>query len=349
MAEKLLHPTSIASPERVGTDFIQVTMDRCEDEAWHFKIGVHTSSKLGPEGKEQPTPEVPTRSLGLFHRDEPPSDVEVMGFLMPFEIDPLHWLEDSMLVQKKTIVSSRPVMMRSGLLGDVVATWPGENEGEAFAGRFFASKWGPRIFCICCRCRAEDYPALADDFFISIASFAAVDPDRYGHFAEKVQTVRGETPFAWKVALPVSWLLQPAPEAPRVSSFQAAQIPLEPVEGTDTLVGKLSFAVVSRAAVRVPRMAANAFLEVLRENEFEIEDKDFEEEPSRPPFHKSWILVADTTRKGKPGELRCRVMLHERAWVIAGVVGPRRDDAAFAWMRNKRVLDVVTTTIVMHA
>jgi hypothetical protein len=347
LTDRLPHPTAIAHPERVGTDFIHVTQTRCADPAWHFKIGVHKSSKLGPEGEQQPTPDAPTQPLGLFHRDEPPSDVEVMGFLMPFEIDPAHWLESSMAAQKKEIVSSKSVMMRGGLLGDVVATWPGENEGEEFAGRFFASKWGPRIFTLCCRAAKADYPALADDFFISISSFS-VEDDSFGHFAEKVLTVRGETPFAWKVALPDSWVLQTAPDGPRVSSFQAAQIPLEPVEDTETLVGKLSFAVVARSAVRVPRAAANAFLEVLKENEFEIEDKDFEEEPSRPPFHKSWLLIANTTRKGKPGELRCRVMLHERAWVIAGVVGPRREDAGFAWMRNKRVLDIVTTTIVMR-
>jgi hypothetical protein len=125
-------------------------------------------------------------------------------------------------------------------------------------------------------------------------------------------------------------------------------VPIEPIDDPETLVGKLSFAVVARSAVKVPRAAAKAFLDVLKDNEFTIEEKDFEEEPSPPSFHKSWILVANTERKGKPGELRCRVMLHERAWVIAGVVGPRREGDPFAWMRNKRVLDVVTSTLVMR-
>jgi hypothetical protein len=142
--------------------------------------------------------------------------------------------------------------------------------------------------------------------------------------------------------------VQPAPEARNVSSFQAAQMPIEEQDDPDKLLGKLSFAVVARSAVRVPRAAATAFLEVLKENEFELEDKDFEEEASRPPFHKSWVLVCGATRKGRASEVRCRVMLHERAWVIAGVVGSKREDDAFAWMRNQRVLDVVTSTLVIR-
>ena len=54
---------------------------------------MHKSSKVGPGGEEAPTPDVPTQSLGLFHRDDLPADVEVMGTLLPFEVDPLHWLE----------------------------------------------------------------------------------------------------------------------------------------------------------------------------------------------------------------------------------------------------------------
>jgi hypothetical protein len=346
LTEKLPHPTRIAEPERSRSDFIAVTVDRCRDPAWHFKFGVHKASKVGPGGEEAPTPDAPSQSLGLFHREGPAADVEVVGTLLPFEVDPVHWLEATLEGDGKTVVSSKPVAMRGGLLGDMVATWEGE-DGQRFAGRFFASKWGPRIFCVCCRTTAESYPKLAEDFFVSIMTFAALD-ESFGHLAEKVRTVRGETPLAWKVAVPASWIVQPAPEGSKVSSFQAAQVPIEPTSDPETLVGKLSFAVVARSAVKVPRAAAKAFLDVLEENEFTLEDKDFEEEPSPPAFHKSWILVAKTERKGKPGELRCRVMLHERAWVIAGVIGQRRDDDSFAWMRNKRVLDVVTSTLVMR-
>ncbi|HEX4405608.1 MAG TPA: hypothetical protein VH560_12305 [Polyangia bacterium] len=345
MVEKLPHPTSQADPARARADFITVKQTRCADPAWHFKIGVHKSSKLGPEGADQPTPDAPTQSLGLFHRDAPPSDVEVMGVLMPWEIDPQYWLEEALKLESKDIVSSKSVMMRGGLFGDVVATW---HEGGAdYAGRFVASKWGPRIYFLNMRASLGDYPKVADDFFISVMTFQALD-ETFGHLAEKVYTVESKVPLTWKVAVPASWLVQPAPEAQKVSSFQAAQIPIQEQDDDEKLLGKLSFAVVARSAVRVPRAAATAFLEVLKENEFELEDKDFEEEASRPPFHKSWVLVCGATRKGRASEVRCRVMLHERAWVIAGVVGSKREDDAFAWMRNQRVLDVVTSTLVIR-
>ena len=134
--------------------------------------------------------------------------------------------------------------------------------------------------------------------------------------------------------------MQRAPAGPKVSSFQAAQVPIEPVTDMETLVGKLSFAVVARSAVRVPRMAAKAFLDVLKENEFTIEEKDFEEEPSRPPFHKSWILVAKTSGKASPASsaaASCSTSGRGSS-PVSSARAAKRDP--FAWMRNKRALDV---------
>ena len=44
-------------------------------------------------------------------------------------------------------------------------------------------------------------------------------------------------------------------------------------------------------------------------------------------------------------ELRCLILAHERAWFVAGVLGPARHAAPIAWARNKRALDVVTSAV----
>ena len=44
-------------------------------------------------------------------------------------------------------------------------------------------------------------------------------------------------------------------------------------------------------------------------------------------------------------ELRCRVGLVRGLWFVAGIVGPERRVNPFAWMQNKRTLDVLTGSL----
>jgi len=49
-----------------------------------------------------------------------------------------------------------------------------------------------------------------------------------------------------------------------------------------------------------------------------------------------------------PCEVRCRVMKHERLWLVSGVFGPSRESGARAWMQNKRTLDVLAHHIEVN-
>jgi hypothetical protein len=346
LTEALPHPTAITRPKlEVQHDFITIEQTRCPDPAWHFKIGVHKDSLLGPDGDVAPAPSAP-QTLGLFHRESPPYDVEVVGIVAEREVDPADWLDVFLEADGKDVVSRKPVPMRAGVIGDAVATWT--VDGEEFAGRFFVSKWGPRLFLLCFRTPRAHYAALAEDFFISIATFKAVD-DSLGLFAEKVLTVSNPAPVPWRVVIPESWVVQPEQNSAAGSSFQATQIPPEAGPELTVLHGKLSFAVVNRSAAKSGRAAAAAYLDAVRELDVELERDDFAEEPPPPGFDKAWSLVTRVTRHGQPGELRCRVLLHRRAWVIAGVLGPVREEGVLSWMQNKRTLDIVTTTLQMKS
>lgn len=346
----LPHPTALSRPRsEFQADFLRVTQDRCKDPIWHFRVGVHRASKLAPDGETPPTAEAPIQSLALFHRDEPAFDIEVFGVHLDREIDPADWLDDWLALQGHEIVSKKPVRMLAGVVGDDVTRW--KVEGDEHAGRFFATKWGPRLFVLACRAPIAVYPRIAEDFFVSIMTFEVLD-DSLGLFAEKGRTVSDATPIPWKTFVPGSWTVQPEPPGERVASFQASLTPPPAVEyalGQEALLGKLSFAVIARGAAKRPRDVAKAFLDAVREAGIEIESDKFEEEPAKAPFEKSWLLVSKAKREGTAGEVRCRVMLHPHAWVVGGVVGPAREDAALVWMQNKRTLDVVTSTLEMKA
>jgi hypothetical protein len=237
--------------------------------------------------------------------------------------------------------------MRGGIVGDAVATWTAEDD-KLFAGRYFCTKWGPRIFVLELRTPKEHYERLAEDFFVSIATFSVLD-DSLGLFAEKVHTVSNTAPIPWRVVVPESWTIKPEPNTDKVASFQATQVPVTPSAEGERLYGKLSFAVVARSEAKTGRAAANAYLSAVRDLGIAIETDAFVEEPATDPFEKSWLLVSNVTKSGNPGELRCRVLMHKKAWVIAGVLGPVRSDSALAWMQNKRVLDIVTTTLKLKS
>ncbi len=284
------------------------------------------------------------QSLGLFQRESPAADVEVFGMELGIEIDPADWLEEFVRLQGMEVVSRRPVRMLAGVVGDVVARW--RAGGEEFAGRLFATKWGPRLFLLWCRTGIASYPGLAEDFFVSIMTFRVLD-DSLGLFAEKVRTVTGGDPVPWKAVVPASWRV--APEAPRegVGAFQASL--LTPADGSggpdQELLGKLSFAVVAREKTGRAREAARKYLDVLRDLDFDVETTALVEEEARAPYEQSWLLVSPVRRKGGRGEARCRVLVHPRAWVVAGVLGPDRESDTAAWMQCKRAMDVAALAL----
>lgn len=347
MAEAVLHPTSFSRPKlEIQRDFISIEQTRCKDPIWHFKMGLPHGCKLGPQGEDPPGVDAPS-TLALYHRDNPPMDIEVIGIQAIREVDPADYLDCLMEAEGKQVLSRKPVPMRAGVVGDCVAVW--EADGKSFAGRFFCTKWGPRLFLICFRTPKEHYETLAEDCFVSIATFSVLD-DSLGLFSEKVHTLNDTVPVPWRVILPESWVIQAEPNAGnKVSSFQAAQTPVVPSKTLEVLYGKLSFAVIARSEAKSGRAAANAYLSAVRDLGIQIENDQFAEEPAAEPFERSWLLVSPIQKGANPGELRCRVLMHAQAWVVAGVVGPTRKESALAWMQNKRAIDILTSTLKLKS
>ncbi len=326
---------------------VQVEQTACPQPQWHFAIAVAKNSTELPISPQMPCRSAPTQSLGLFRRSEPEADIEVIGHLLDSEVDPADWLTTALSADGRQIISNKPVPLLSGAVGDVVAQW--QKGTESFAGRFYATKWGPRLFVLCCRCKLADYPRLAEDFLYAITHFGVFD-HTLGSLAEHARLVSGSAPVDWQIVLPQSWSVQQHPPSEQGTWFEATHTEAAPYdEQPGELDGRLMLAIMQRAVAARPRQAANILFRALRDNDIRLEHADFRAEPATDWCEQSWLLVTEVQRAEQRGELRCRVMMPAGTWVVAGVLGPQKDDDEQAWMRNKRVLDVATWTLEISA
>lgn len=344
MSDELPQPLGFTRPKaEVEKGYQAFDIDRCRDPLWHFRIALRPDVTYGPSGLDAPTREAPFQSLGFFKRKDVPAEIEVFGQLLEREIDPADWLDRWLEENGMTAVSRRRQPTSGGAAGDVVAAWDAK-EGP-FAGRFFAMKCGQRLFLIGQWAPRGLYAQLADEFLLTMATLQPIDSSTGGILAEPCQTLSSQNPAPWKIRLTQSWVRRPEfVDTDTTASFQATQAPMD---GSDAaaLLGELTVAVIARGAAATPDLAASAFLSALRDRRVKFEGNPFVEAPAAPPFQQAWLLVSEARVNQKPCEVRCSVMAHEKAWLVAGVLGPTRPVNALAWMQNKRTLDVLAATL----
>jgi hypothetical protein len=363
----LPHPTTIAySPEQLKELFIRVAVDSAPDPKWHYRLAVHQATKMRPNaGRIAPTPQAPVQSLGLFYREDLEMDLEVVGVLLGREIDPVHWLEMHLEFNNLTVSAMKQLPLSGGIVGDAVCEW--KAGGKPFAGRFVALKFGPRLYVVCCRAARETYVQAAGDFFVTLTQFGVID-DTLGLCAEPVFKVGAPSPVPWSLFVPASWKVNPeehedgqagfqavmstpAPTDPPVSSCLsffpgAGAAPTLALPPAESYLGKMAVSLIPLALAPTAEAAEGGCLDTFRSAGLELLRDKFEEEPPQGALEQSKLLVTPARLAGQPGvELRCRVGFTHGLWFIAGIVGPAREVNPFAWMQNKRALDVATGSL----
>lgn len=363
----LPHPTTIsAAPEDIQERFIRVAVDTCPDPKWHYRIGVPAVTKMRPNvGRRAPMPETPIESLGLFYREDVEADLEVIGVLLSREIDPAHWLEMFLDFNSLAVESMKQLPLAGGIVGDAVCEWT--VKGRPFAGRFVALKFGPRLYVVCCRAERAVYERIAEDFFISLTQFGAVD-QTLGLCAEPVLKIGAPTPRPWQVYIPASWqvsgdelgggqagfqavMAPPSPQDAPVSSCLApfpgaGSAPTLKLPPPESYSGKLAVLLAPSAVIPDRESAEEACLSTFQDAGLELADTAFVEERPQGSLEESMLLVTPARIAGQEGvEVRCRVGRTHGLWFIAGVVGPARTVNPFAWMLAKRALDVATGSL----
>jgi hypothetical protein len=330
----LPHPTEVGA---IG-ELVHIEETRPCDARWHYRFAARGPIEAAPTDGAVPAA-AEARRLAWYRAGDVPLELEVVGVGLEREVDAADVL-DAWLAHVQPgleIASRKPVRLRGGQSGDVVGSW--EHEGDRRAGRFLATKWGPRLFVLAVRAPLAAYARLANDVFAMLASFEPLD-DGLGVLAEPLRAVARERPVPWRTAVPDGWLVLPALEEGTLAGVQAAN-----VDPFGVVRGRLALGVATRDRARSPRAAAALWLDLVRGHGLALEGETFAEEPARPPFEQSWLLATRARRDDAEAELRCRVLLHPDVWAVGGALGPAADEDREAWMQNKRALDLVTELV----
>jgi len=320
-------------------DLVEAPPQEWLNEDWRFSMRVPRACQMVP-GTRQPPAQDQLRLLARFERNKPAGEIAVFGTLLEREVDAMDWLEQSPALRSKRIVSIGEVAF-VGAQADVEVMW--HNGQGDHAGRLYATKAGPRLFVLACSSAKGDQPVLAGEFEAAIESFVPKHEPK-GRYSESMRRHSGETPVEWQLSLPASWLLEIGSASDEADSFQAENL-RHPRGAPAEMVGKLAFAVLARSAGETPREIATLYLDAVAEHGLTMGDEEVKALPAKAPFTQSWSLIAQVRRDDLPGELRCRVLCHPRVWVLTGVLGLTREDDVDAWMQNKRVLDVMLSTL----
>lgn len=350
------HPTAFSRPPaELARAFLRTTLDRGPDKDWHFRIVVPKTSKLRPSiGLEAPAP---VASLGLFYREDVQADLEILGVRLAREIDPVFWLEEALSVHGLKPEGWKLIPTAGGLLGDATVAW--EVEGKPFAGRFVTLKYGPRLFVIVCRAPREVYDRIAEEVFLTITQFdPVVKPE--GPTAEPLGEVKGAP---WRLSLPTSWTATPGPNGIQAklkpppdgdAAFASAWRPFPGVEGLQvpeppprsSYGGDLTIQLFPPSAYADPAALQAACLDALKKAGLAPSKSSFAKGPQFPAFPETWDLASPAT----PGvEVRGRVARGPQGWLLAAVASPARDANPFAWMQNRRTLDLAVASVEFAA
>jgi hypothetical protein len=346
------HPTAAAASTgadahahaQAGDDrFVDVEHTMTEDAGWHFELPLLEDSTLITTSREAPIRGGGPHTLACFASPDGRAQFEVSGVALNDEIDAADWLEATLTEAEREIVSRTHVPTAAGWVGDVLAIW--QHDEVDYVGRFFAVKWGARMFVLGCSCPAASYADFADDFFECLTGFAPLlAAGRV--YAEETHAIDYDSPLPWSAVLPASWGFVRHEPNDDGAYFEAEHGTAERYdEDSGEIDGKLALAMVPRSLAKRPRDASKLYLDALKQAGFEIEAENFESEEPSEPFTQCWYMSSAVERDEARGQLHCRVAMHDAVWLIGGVVGPDRNDDAGAWMRNKRALDVACSTV----
>jgi len=335
----IAHPVApTVKPDEIAHRFVQYRHESA-DPSWNFRLMMERNGRAEPRQKAI-EPGGPLISLALLSRPEPPCDVEVLGHWLPAEIHPADWLDLYLAAAGVRPVSAKYVRMPAGTVGDVVGTWT-VNDVQ-WIGRFFCIKAGARLFLLRFRALAADYPHVADDFFASIASFTVTDQGS-SPFAEQVRWVEQAAPLPCRVPVPVSWEVTMEPSDQSLSAFHADLI--SPGVAGPALVARLSFGLAGPDHLPGHQEAFADAMEAVNAAGWATSPNPPEREPDLPPFSESWLSISPAQLNDQKAQVRCRVLRHPTAWIVALVICIDAQTSPWSWMRAKRALDIATSLI----
>lgn len=314
--------------------------DQSADERLHFSLSAPLGWRWRP-ANEAPDPRGLLVSLVRDVRGargaHVAAEIAVFADDVPREVSPAEWTAHRLEQGGHALWAKREAYTPIGAMADLLTRR--ETPGGALIARTNMAKDGARIFTITCEARAEDYPALAHDFFVTLASFKLLHPER-APLAEALASYCYLTPAVIGFSYPASWELV---EEALTDAVYDVRIDSERERGGEA-AGSIY---VSARLNERPRKLLSDFLGRLQR-----EGARFGDRPALASFPppSGFIEASTMTARGALGrdgeaiEVRAAALVTAKATVLVALCGPTRARKPFDWMAQSRAFEIVRDT-----
>lgn len=297
------------------------------DERLHFALSAPLGWRWRPASEANDPPGL---LVSLVRGAPVTAEIAVFADEVPRELSPAEWTAHRLEQGGHTLWAKREEYTPIGAMADLLTRRQGP-DGERVA-RTNMAKDGKRIFSITCEARAEDYASLASDFYVALASFKLLHPER-APLAEPLSSYCYLTPAVVGFSYPASWAL-----------VEETVSDVEYDVRLDDAGGAGSIHVSARVGER-PRKLLADFLNKLRREGAHFEDRQGLAPCAAPSgFVEAAAMLASGTKDGEAIEVRAAALTTEKATVLVAARGPARDRSAVDWMVHQRAFEIVRDT-----
>ena len=272
--------------------------------------------------------------------------VEVSLVLLEREISVHAWLKIRLEDLGETLVTARRVQFETENTVDVLTTR--EIEGHTVVSRWVVRRVGKRLFWLKAFTAAEDYPQVARDFHVAIASF---EPGVHaeGRTIERLQAYTRARPADFHFYYPSSWLR----EERSLTQSKAGVLATEFYNFFgDAPVGKLSF--LTHGSLTRPEALIDLFLDLQRKNGLDVNMGERFEGPLFGDLEEVHMQLGvahlrthpPTTEEAPPlFELHLACGRRGRTWYLIGLVGLGPVISPDAHAINRRAYEIVCQSL----
>ena len=293
----------------------------------------------------EPAQDGPPRQLAAFVKAGRQARIDVCAAVISREINPADWLTLTLRAAGHDVRKTRRGPGPAGDVADVLSVVP--RPGGAVVARSLALKDGARIALVQAAAAEADYPALAEDFRVAVATFrlTGVLGLRY---AETMNTWSAEAPVACRFLAPLSWTQMDMERPPDGGSgFHL----LHEIDGR--LLGQIAFGAFPPDAAPDHRELFRRVGTVVCAAGVVPAEGAWTGRTAEDGVSGVWTAAVAGSRAGPPGgttgaapvDMRLVASRTPEAWFAFVLFGPGPEQAPWVHAVNARALQVAVETL----
>lgn len=254
------------------------------------------------------------------------------------DVNPADWLDISWDLAGGVVVRRRDWPTPAGIMADVLVRHTVAGRPSLWRGTILKDR--DRLFRVEARAAEEIYPGLAQDLFVSVASFRLLHPEGRPT-AEPLFESSHDAPVVVRFQRLASWDAAP-PKADNCGcELQVTTHDL----GVE--VGRITVEVRTPLTGRTPYRLAQECAEHLKNRGFQLRGAPVL--PVEPPagFLAAAIYAPTARHEGREFDSPILLLQHAEALVALSLLGPARRESPEWWAINKRAFEIVRDSLVI--